>query len=56
LKGVYDRIIVDPPFLSDDCQTKCIVKSSCSEEYPCLPLYYSCFDSPLACKVVERSI
>jgi methylase of polypeptide subunit release factors len=22
LKGTFDRIIVDPPFLSDDCQTK----------------------------------
>lgn len=22
MKGVYDRIIVDPPFLSEDCQTK----------------------------------
>lgn len=22
LKGSFDRIIVDPPFLSDDCQTK----------------------------------
>lgn len=22
LKGAFDRIIVDPPFLSDECQTK----------------------------------
>jgi methylase of polypeptide subunit release factors len=22
LKGSFDRIIVDPPFLSEDCQTK----------------------------------
>ena len=22
MKGIYDRLLVDPPFLSDDCQTK----------------------------------
>ena len=22
MKGAFDRIVCDPPFLSDDCQTK----------------------------------
>lgn len=29
LKGSFDRIIVDPPFLSDDCQTKGMVLTRC---------------------------
>lgn len=28
LKGKVDRLIIDPPFLNDDCQTKCMYSAS----------------------------
>jgi hypothetical protein len=31
LKGSFDRIIVDPPFLSDDCQTKGTIPTPCQK-------------------------
>ena len=57
LKGSVDHIIVDPPFLSEDCQTK--GKFS----FLLLLLFFliftvtdvpSCYDSQMAVKVLGR--
>jgi EEF1A lysine methyltransferase 1 len=43
LKGACDRIIVDPPFLSEDCQTKGMLHSPITFPPPLPPFSQSDF-------------
>jgi hypothetical protein len=53
LKASFDHIICDPPFLSEDCQTKSMHELAviCN-----LANKTSCFDCALAGKVVDTRI
>lgn len=52
LKGQFDRIICDPPFLNEDCQTKGMDQCQCKDAWtPCADnSMHSCDDSQMAVK------
>lgn len=52
LKGAFDRVLIDPPFLSEDCQTK----STSLSLSPCwgqMLTVFSCIDGALADKTMD---
>lgn len=53
LKGAFDRVLIDPPFLSEDCQTKSISLSPCWGQ---MLTMLSCIDGALADKTMDGRI
>ena len=51
LKGSFDRIIVDPPFLSEDCQTK--GEHTLDSRNKVILTKFSCTDRTMAGQIVD---
>jgi hypothetical protein len=55
MKGSFDRIICDPPFLSEDCQTKGIPKSESNDTRSRL-ISNSCVNRAMADQIMDTGV